>query len=58
MIWLNENRDEIRKNNPNLSNNDMLKTAGELWKQLPDKAVSGFSILCIKYKSVFESVVN
>uniref|UniRef100_A0A499FUZ7 FACT complex subunit SSRP1 n=1 Tax=Anopheles farauti TaxID=69004 RepID=A0A499FUZ7_9DIPT len=37
MIWMNANRDQIRKDNPGLSITEISKKGGELWKELKDK---------------------
>ena len=39
-IWMNANREEIKKESPSLNVPDIAKTAGELWKALTDKSVS------------------
>ena len=38
-IWMNSNRDQIRKESPSNNGPDMAKTAGELWKTM-SKSVS------------------
>lgn len=38
MIWMNETREEIKKDNPNLKITEIAKRAGELWKELKDKS--------------------
>lgn len=40
MIWLNETREEIKKDNPGISITELSKKAGLLWKNLDDKTVS------------------
>lgn len=42
MIWMNETREEIKKDNPGLKITEIAKKAGELWKTV-DKAVSSIS---------------
>ncbi|XP_065057793.1 FACT complex subunit SSRP1-like isoform X1 [Rhopilema esculentum] len=37
MIWLNENRENIKKEYPGISITDLSKKAGEKWKELGDK---------------------
>ena len=44
-IWMNANREEIKKENPSLNVTDLAKKAGELWKALTDKSVSGIIIM-------------
>ena len=38
-IWMNENREQIKKDNPGLSVTEFGKKAGELWKNLSNKSV-------------------
>ena len=38
-LWFNANREELKKDNPDISITDLSKKAGELWKQLEDKTV-------------------
>ena len=38
-IWMNENRAQIKKDNPGLSLTEFGRKAGELWKALSDKSV-------------------
>ncbi len=44
-IWMNANREEIKKESPSLKQEDIAKTAGELWKALIDKSVSRIFIM-------------
>ncbi|KAH6933661.1 hypothetical protein HPB50_017426 [Hyalomma asiaticum] len=37
-LWLAENRDKIKKDNPGFSITDVTKRAGELWKEVTDKS--------------------
>lgn len=37
MIWFNENREKIKKDNPGIKVTDIAKKAGELWSTLKDK---------------------
>lgn len=39
MIWFNETRDQIRKENPNMKITDISKKAGEMWREMKDKSV-------------------
>ena len=39
-LWMNANRDDIKKENPEFGIGDIAKKAGELWKALSDKSVS------------------
>merc|ERR1719326_2396787 len=36
-LWMNHNREQIKKDYPGLSMTDMTKKAGELWRDLQDK---------------------
>uniref|UniRef100_R4FNX0 FACT complex subunit SSRP1 n=1 Tax=Rhodnius prolixus TaxID=13249 RepID=R4FNX0_RHOPR len=38
MLWLNENREKIKQDNPGISFTDIAKKGGELWKKLEDKS--------------------
>uniref|UniRef100_A0A0V0G502 FACT complex subunit SSRP1 n=1 Tax=Triatoma dimidiata TaxID=72491 RepID=A0A0V0G502_TRIDM len=38
MLWLNENREKIKQDNPGISFTDIAKKGGELWKKLDDKS--------------------
>jgi len=40
MLWLNENRESIKKENPGSKVTDIAKRGGELWRGLKDKTVS------------------
>ena len=37
-LWFNENRENIKKDNPGLSLTEVAKKAGELWKEVKDKS--------------------
>ncbi len=37
MLWLNENREKIKKENPNYKVTEIAKRGGELWRGLKDK---------------------
>lgn len=39
MLWLNENREEIKRENPNVKVTEIAKRGGELWRELKDKSV-------------------
>ena len=39
MLWLNQTREEIKKDNPGISITELSKKAGVLWKALEDKTV-------------------
>lgn len=42
MLWLNEHREEIKKENPGIKVTEIAKRGGELWRGLTDKSVSNF----------------
>lgn len=44
MIWLNDHREQIKKENPGIKVTEIAKRGGELWRALKDKSVS-FSLL-------------
>ena len=37
-LWLNENREKIKKDNPGISITDLSRKAGEIWKDIKDKS--------------------
>ena len=46
-IWMNENRENIKRDHPNLSIAEFGKKAGEIWKSLEDKGVRKTIVLLI-----------
>lgn len=38
MLWLNETREQIRKDNPGIKITEVAKKGGEMWKELKDKS--------------------
>lgn len=40
MIWLNENRESIKKDHPGIKVTEIAKKGGEMWRGLKDKTVS------------------
>lgn len=40
MLWLNENREAIKSENPGIKVTEIAKRGGELWRGLTDKSVS------------------
>lgn len=40
MIWLNDQRESIKKENPGIKVTEIAKKGGELWRNLKDKSVS------------------
>lgn len=39
-LWMNENREALKKKHPDLSLAEFGKKAGELWREMKDKSVS------------------
>ena len=39
MLWLNESREKIKKDNPGITVTEIAKKGGELWRELTDKSV-------------------
>lgn len=39
MLWLNENREAIKKEDPTLKVTEIAKRGGELWRELKDKSI-------------------
>ena len=52
MLWLNDTRDEIKKDNPGISITELSKKAGVLWKALDDKTVRTFIYYLLHFYSV------
>lgn len=52
-LWMNENRDQIKKDFPSLSLTEVSKKAGELWKELENK--DKWNEMAIKAKSRYEN---
>lgn len=40
MIWLNSERESIKKENPGIKVTEIAKKGGELWRAMKDKTVS------------------
>uniref|UniRef100_A0A0K8TRI3 Putative nucleosome-binding factor spn pob3 subunit n=1 Tax=Tabanus bromius TaxID=304241 RepID=A0A0K8TRI3_TABBR len=38
MLWLNENREQIKKENPGIKVTEIAKKGGELWRAMKDKS--------------------
>jgi len=51
-LWLNENRDQIKKDNPGIAITEVSKKAGELWRALEDK--SKWEEMQVKAKEEYE----
>lgn len=39
MIWLNEEREKIKADNPGIKVTEIAKKGGEMWRELKDKTV-------------------
>uniref|UniRef100_A0A1L8DGV0 FACT complex subunit SSRP1 n=1 Tax=Nyssomyia neivai TaxID=330878 RepID=A0A1L8DGV0_9DIPT len=39
MLWLNDNREKIKKDNPGITVTEIAKKGGEMWKELKDKSI-------------------
>lgn len=47
MIWLNDHREQIKKENPGIKVTEIAKRGGELWRALKDKSVSIFFVVVV-----------
>ncbi|KAL7738245.1 hypothetical protein ACLKA6_006576 [Drosophila palustris] len=56
MIWLNENRESIKKENPGSKVTDIAKRGGELWRGLKDK--TEWEQKAIKIKEEYNKAVK
>lgn len=50
MLWLNDNRESIKRENPGIKVTEVAKRGGELWRALKDKSVSTFNFICYIFK--------
>jgi len=50
MLWLQENRPNLKKKYPGASVTELAKRAGEVWKGISDKSVSAAKIV---YRNLF-----
>lgn len=39
MLWLNDNREQIKKDNPGIKVTEIAKKGGEMWRELKDKSI-------------------
>lgn len=39
MLWLNEHREQIKRDNPNITVTEIAKKGGEMWRELKDKSI-------------------
>ncbi|XP_053966129.1 high mobility group protein Z [Anastrepha obliqua] len=56
MLWLNENREQIKKDNPGSKVTDIAKRGGELWRAMKDK--SEWEQKAIKMKEEYNKAVK
>lgn len=65
MIYMTENREKIKSDNPGISFTDIAKKAGEIWKEMTDKSVSWgerekcicFSVIVINVQFVLSFLI-
>ncbi|XP_055856394.1 high mobility group protein Z [Episyrphus balteatus] len=50
MLWLNETREEIKKDNPGSKVTDIAKRGGELWRAMKDKSEWEAKAIAMKEK--------
>lgn len=53
MIWLNAERESIKKEFPGIKVTEIAKKGGELWRNLKDKSVSFISQFFIFFKNIY-----
>lgn len=51
MLWLNDTRESIKKDNPGIKVTEIAKKGGEMWRELKDKSVSLIPFKIKKEKS-------
>lgn len=51
MLWLNDNRESIKRENPGIKVTEVAKRGGELWRALKDKSVSTCCLFAYILKS-------
>lgn len=39
MLWLNDQREQIKRDNPNITVTEIAKKGGEMWRELKDKSI-------------------
>lgn len=49
MIWLNEEREKIKAENPGIKVTEIAKKGGELWRELKDKTVTKNQLSCKRF---------
>ena len=57
-LWMNESREQIKKDHPGLSIAEFGKKAGELWKSMTDKSVRFFFLIKIVIFLIYLLLVN
>ncbi|GAV03684.1 hypothetical protein RvY_14074 [Ramazzottius varieornatus] len=55
MYWLNDRREQIKKDNPGISVTDIAKKGGELWKTLTDKDKKKYDDMATEAKKDYDS---
>ena len=53
MLWLNDTREEIKKDNPGISITELSKKAGVLWKAMEDKSVCGDDVFRAELRHLY-----
>nr|XP_027194676.1 FACT complex subunit SSRP1-like [Dermatophagoides pteronyssinus] len=53
-IWMNENRERIKKDNPGLSLTEISKKAGDLWKEMTKEEKTKYDELAARAKKQYE----
>lgn len=56
MLWLNENRESIKKANPGCKVTEIAKRGGELWREIKDKTVSRRIFYLLLYIFFFKEI--
>lgn len=56
MLWLNNERETIKADNPGIKVTEIAKKGGELWKELKDKSVSSHTFIVLPYSTIFKTM--
>lgn len=57
MLWLSENREKIKKENPGIKVTEIAKKGGELWRGMKDKSVSIYPLADYSPSCIFAWLV-
>lgn len=57
-LWFNANREELKKDNPDISITDLSKKAGEVWKQLEDTDKTEWNEKAAEAKKEYEKAME